>query len=251
MNYLVQLTEDNFNVEETKYKSYDHFKQVVQSLGIDPKYFFKDEENPINRYWYIESFITIPFACISEDMLKFYNLGEMVKHRREHIDSLLEEENYRALLTLVDKPLRAYCLMSLIDTIPKEQFTEVFKSVWSTIEGSYTYLSDQEILSRLKDNTKDTLNHLQEQGVIISDKNTIVVYRGENDGSNHYLDGALSWTLDYNIAKFFATRFRKPNPKIYKAKVNINDIILFIGREKEVLIESKNLKEVREVQIIY
>lgn len=249
MNYLVQLTEENFNAEESKYESYKHFKQTLENINLNPKYFFKDEDNLINRYWYIESFITIPFIDISEGMLKFYNLGEMVKMRREHIKGIQKRKDYAALFTLVDKPFRIDYFLYNINNIPKEQFIGIFKIVWSSIESSYSLLSNKEVLDKLKESETVTVEALLEQGAEISDKDTITVYRGENTGSNHYLNGALSWTLDYTTARFFANRFRKPNPKIYKAKVHIKDILIFIDREKEVLIESTNLKEIEEIDI--
>lgn len=243
------LTEDNFNLEENNYKSYAEFKQVVENLGVDPKYFFKDEENPINRYWYIESFITIPFFNITEDMLKFCNLGETVRQRKYRIKTLLEQKNYETLLTLVDKPLRIHCLKSIIDTIPKEQFKDVFKLVWSSIESSYTSLSEPDVLDRLRESKNTTIEDLIKQGAIIDNKTIVTIYRGENEASNHYLNGALSWTLDYDVAKFFAARFGKPNQKIYKAKVNVEDILMYIKKEKEILIERHNLKDIEEINL--
>ena len=58
------------------------------------------------------------------------------------------------------------------------------------------------------------------------------------------LDGALSWSLDYDMANFFARRFNAKKPQIYKAKVNVNDILLFLENENEILVEPSNVQNV-------
>lgn len=50
--------------------------------------------------------------------------------------------------------------------------------------------------------------------------------------------------MDYDVAKFFANRFNANNPKIYKATVDVEDILMIIDRESEVLVTNDSLADV-------
>lgn len=70
----------------------------------------------------------------------------------------------------------------------------------------------------------------------------ITVYRGEYNnaacGSSIDLNRAVSFTLDYGRARFFACRLNPQNAVIYTAKVHIDDLIWYTDEreEKEVII---------------
>lgn len=80
-----------------------------------------------------------------------------------------------------------------------------------------------EVTTQLK---LDLKNYIQEDG-------TVVVYRGFN---KHSREDGISYTLDYDIAKFFAKRWDSEDVGyINKYKVNLKDISAYISSEKEIV----------------
>lgn len=80
---------------------------------------------------------------------------------------------------------------------------------------------------------------------------TVTIYRGGNTNSTSYTN-AYSWTLDINIANFFAVRRGKGPGYIVTAEVDKKDIIevLFEARnEKEVIVDPKNIRVIKETVI--
>lgn len=57
------------------------------------------------------------------------------------------------------------------------------------------------------------------------------------------LSKAYSWTLDINIAKFFADRLETGTGKIIKGIINLNDVIAYKDNsEKEIICMSDKVK---------
>lgn len=77
---------------------------------------------------------------------------------------------------------------------------------------------------------------------------TLVVYRGEGRLSTPYQD-ALSWTLSYQTATYFATRFGKQDARVYQGFTDLSSILAYLPNrgEAEVLIEAKNIKNIKQV----
>lgn len=69
----------------------------------------------------------------------------------------------------------------------------------------------------------------------------VIAYRGEyaiEDKENLDYKQSVSYSLDYEQAKFFATRFNMlPLTKsvVYTVKVPVNDVLVYIDREDEVV----------------
>lgn len=74
----------------------------------------------------------------------------------------------------------------------------------------------------------------------------IIVYRGVQE--QKYKNG-MSWTIDLKTAKFFANRFKTGNDvgHIYKGKVNKSDVLAFFCGEDEVVVDYKNVKNIKKV----
>lgn len=79
----------------------------------------------------------------------------------------------------------------------------------------------------------------------------LVVYRGATLESTD-IKNAKSFTLSYDTAVKFATRFGCVEPTVYKAKVNIKDVILYTDcrGEKEVVVDYESLKELEVLDVI-
>ena len=87
-----------------------------------------------------------------------------------------------------------------------------------------------------------------EQAQLAELDDTVTVYRGVTtiNSDNHL---ALSWTLDYETADWFARRFDEDGT-VYKAQIDKEHIFaLFNGRnESEVVLDPKYLKDITQAQ---
>ena len=87
-----------------------------------------------------------------------------------------------------------------------------------------------------------------EQAQLAELDDTVTVYRGVTTiNSDNLL--ALSWTLDYETAGWFARRFDEDGT-VYKAQIDKEHIFaLFNGRdESEVVLDPKYLKDITQAQ---
>lgn len=80
---------------------------------------------------------------------------------------------------------------------------------------------------------------------------TVTIYRGGNSASTDY-SNAYSWTLDINVANFFASRRGMDTGYIIEAQVNKADIIdafLDDRDEQEIIVDPCHLKTVSELPV--
>lgn len=242
------LTIDNFNqYSDSSFESYEDFCKYTEENDLFIECFFIDESNIINRIWYIENFITYPMYNISKEFMDMFNFCEIIHQRRNYIEQLKKDNNYKGLFSILDKCFRISYFIELYPYIPEEQFVDVFTLVYSFCEYNFDMLLTDNVLNKLRKLKPNlTKQQLINEGAEITDS-IVTIYRGESDKSTDYKEGALSWTLNYDIATFFANRFSAKKPKVYKAQVNIKDIILYIDREEEVLVETKDLIDVKSI----
>ena len=243
------LNEENFcEFADESVSDYDEFESMVKELGLDINCFFVDDGvYTINKAWYLEKFITIPMPVISKDVISMFRLDEVVKYRRERNRKLEEKRDFVRIFVLIEKCFRMPFFLDLYRELSDEEFIKLYEFVYSTCEYDFKELLTEDIITRLMKvrNVDDIKAKLREEYSITDDE--ITIYRGEADKSRSYKSGAVSWTMDCDVANFFANRFNAVNPKIYKATVNVNDILMVIDGEKEVLVARDCLKNVSMV----
>lgn len=246
---MEKLNRDNF-VPTDEYEDYEEFRNYIAKIGLDINCFYINEDSLLNLAWYIEEYVTIPLHTLSVEHLKFIKIKETIQRRKELIESRKKNKNYTGLFTLIEKPFRIAYFLNICDELEATEFLELFEFVWSSCEYNFDLLSNEYILQRIEEirsikNIKDRL--IKKYNI----KNDVVtIYRGEADKSTSFNNGAISWTLDYDIASFFANRFRANNPKIYKANVLIKDILMLIDNEQEVLVKKENLFNIEKINFL-
>ncbi len=130
-------------------------------------------------------------------------------------------------MILEEYPCEEYYMQMLMEVYSfynvGDDFLEVLQAV---IDGGYC--------SDYQKKTHELINNNIQDGYVIA-------YRGEyaiEDRGNLDYKQSVSYSLDYEQAKFFATRFKMlPLTKsvIYTVKVPINDVLAYIDREDEVV----------------
>lgn len=130
-------------------------------------------------------------------------------------------------MILEEYPCEEYYMQMLMEVYSMynvgDDFLEVLQAV---IDGGYCSDYQKKTHELIKENIQDGY---------------VIAYRGEYAADTHNnLDykQSVSYSLDYEQAKFFATRFNMlPLTKsvVYTVKVPVNDVLAYIDREDEVV----------------
>lgn len=206
---------------------------IYYNNGFIKAYYFDKREYIL---FPIQSFTANDTMRSNEDIITLIN------NQREWI----QNDKFDCVILHLSERLRMEYLHILIaDNI--SNVYNLFKYFFSYSEHGYgsTALTSSDIkkLINLKTDKekKETTKQLNDE---------VIIYRGVGDKSTP-LNQAYSWTLDINVAYFFAYYYSNDNCKIYKAKVDKEKIIEYFAEEKEcfVLPEDVHLMENETIQL--
>lgn len=252
---LLPITE--VKSEDDKKKYYEKGYNPILTLSEFKSLFPKSDEGLI--FYQRSSFIprTIIYdkkryiyreIAISQDGILGFNDEDKTNEEKLNrfinaMERTYKSKNYSLLLHSFPDAVRFQVFFQMLkDKYITEEIYETFISIYTSSEYGFMNISLdalKEMVSyqskEYKDNFLSKLKDLEEE---------VIIYRGEGDRSSDYKNGACSWTLDINIANFFATRYARDNAKIIKAKVKKSSIIDYLeGRgEKEVLVFPENIE---------
>ncbi|EQF29679.1 hypothetical protein QEW_4626 [Clostridioides difficile CD160] len=147
------------------------------------------------------------------------NKRDLFQQYKLMIDNFLESENCFSIKSLFECGLYVYC--SIEDSNCYYQLVNILEDLF---------------LQRKDEFTKEIYYKLQDE---IDENYEITAYRGSKAKN---ING-FSYTLSYDQAKFFATRWDKNGGIIAKYKIKIKDIIAYtnIRKEKEVITKNARL----------
>ena len=109
-------------------------------------------------------------------------------------------------------------------------------------------LSKAKLVSLFKAADPEILMDAEERARLQSLDDPVTIYRGVTSYNARNVK-ALSWTLDENVARWFASRFGEQG-RVYQAQIAKDDILaIFTGRnESEVIVDPKQLREIQLAQ---
>lgn len=161
--------------------------------------------------------------------------------------NLTEEDYYEAFskmcLKYTEHSMIPYSVCNAIidEEIPCEKYyMQMLMDVYSFFEVGENFL---ELLKKLLDEGYCD-EYQKETHEIIKDSvkgGYVIAYRGEfatKDLNNLDYKESVSYSLDYDHAKFFATRFKMlslTKSIVYTVKVPISDVLAYVERENEVI----------------
>lgn len=204
---------------------------------------------PIKPVSEVEIFTCHPFTSTTvvmvnrndkHTMLNLLN-PEQANEWRQYVRSKIESvDNVKKLSYMINKPYILLFLKLCKKYLSAQDLAMLLYNHWSEIEYISTdvNVSVREMVSLFREADRQYLMSEEEQEVYSKLKNDITVYRGVTD-YNEKNKKALSWTLDYEKAKWFATRFNSKKHMIWKTKVKKDQILCYMnGRgEKEVILD--------------
>lgn len=150
---------------------------------------------------------------------------------------------YFAFVELVNKPYRLYFMKMTEKYVSEDTFAHTLFNILNQVEfiANDSNVSLCELKGMVRRAGK-TLSKQRESSIekLYSGNSSIRLYRGVHDEAIN-ITGALSWTIDRNIAEFFANRFRRGEAEIWEVdlKIDYAKNILWVigGNESEVLFD--------------
>ena len=131
-----------------------------------------------------------------------------------------------------------------------QDLSEMLADVWVRTESPNNdpNMSKNRLLSLFKKAEPKFLMNEDEYGEFQALNDTVTVYRGVTSHNAKNVK-ALSWTLNYNTADWFAHRFGEDGT-IYEAQIDRSHIYAYFNRrsEHEVIVDPKYLMDISEAE---
>lgn len=155
---------------------------------------------------------------------------------------MLIEREYEIYLTTFDSHQRLAALMEILPRLNDREYWSLLRDVWISSEVTLPDKATWLHLLQADRGGRDNLMICSERRALARLPNTLTIYRGCGNEDGVY---GLSWTLDYERAKFFAAyacgprrsvlcaNFQGHTPTIAKATCAKVDVLAFIGRRNE------------------
>lgn len=151
---------------------------------------------------------------------------------------------------LITKPYLLGFLKYAKPYLSTEDFTQLLADAWIRSESPNDdpNLSKTKLLAMFKVADPNILMDDEERSRLQSLEDPVTVYRGVTSYNAKNVK-ALSWTLDENVAQWFAHRYGEQGT-VYQAQIRKGDIYaIFTGRnESEVIVDPAQLVNIEPVQ---
>lgn len=165
---------------------------------------------------------------------------------RNTIDKL---EDYISLLVMVSPPYLPLFYKLTNNYLSAKDYAESLKFTWTEVEfpNKDPNVNQREWINYFKRADKNLLMSQEELEVYNNLPNEVEIYRGINSHGDYK---GLSWTLDYEKAKWFSTRYDKGKTgKVYKGTIDKKYIFAYFDErnEFEVVVDYTKINDVEEI----
>lgn len=193
--------------------------------------------------------------CGEDKKLTFVDLRKKDEQKkwREQIKAIIEKSDLKSICLMLNKPYILAFLKHIEYSLSDEELGEILGMFWTGIENISTdpNVTGLDLVKWFKRADKNSLMTEDELLVYESLPEGVTIYRGVTS-YNRKKEKALSWTLDYEKAVWFANRYSTGTGEIWTMTVPKNRILCYFdGRgEQEVIVDLyrfKGEKVVRKV----
>lgn len=159
-------------------------------------------------------------------------------------------EDYSQFFMFIRAPYLPVFFKLTQQYLSHKDFSEALADVWTLVEfpNIDVNVSKGEFMQFFLKANKEWLMDEDEYKYYKELPEEITVYRGTGKGAKHLL--GLSWTLDYEKAKWFATRWGRKGV-LYKGVIRKENVLAYFSRrsESEVVIDVGKLIDVEEIPV--
>lgn len=176
--------------------------------------------------------------------------AELQKWRRHMAEQIDRSESAYHIHLMVTNPYRLTFLKYAQPYLSKTDFSEMLNDAWVRSENPNIdpNVSQKELLALFRTADPAVLMDEDEYLQFKQLDDTVTVYRGVTSFNAENIK-ALSWTLDYEKAVWFAHRFDEDG-KVYEAQIAKEYILAYFNsrKEQEVIVDPKHLINISEAE---
>lgn len=151
---------------------------------------------------------------------------------KKKVEKLIKEQKYEDIYYLMVSNMRILSFNNTFKEIPKSQVYSIFKYVYNSSEYGFNEFNWRNVEEICESHNQADITFLKEKY-----GDVLTIYRGEKRSEGY----GFSWTLDYEVANFFANRF-DTRGEILEGTVNTGDILTYIEREQEVVVNTDKVE---------
>lgn len=162
---------------------------------------------------------------------------------RKLMKETIKDMDFFTISYFVEKPYKFAYLKFCLPYIDKNDVAKFLKDNWRLIEAPNmdANLNTRELTKLFKKSNPKILMDENELNVFHNLDNEITVYRGVTK-LNYKNKHALSWTLDYEKALWFANRYSSydedEHRTVLEMKVPKNKVLCYFSEESEVIVDT-------------
>lgn len=162
----------------------------------------------------------------------------------EKLDSVL------AFITLVTKPYLVSVYSHIRTYLSPADNAEVLRYVWTTSEtpNMPVGMTHSQLITAFKKADKESLMDADERETWASLPEQVKVYRGVPDKAGKKGPKALSWTLDKERAKWFATRYEDTGV-VWSGTIPKEYVHAYFDGESEAIIDYRHLEALQQERV--
>lgn len=220
----------------------DHFPDHIQ------KQFLIDRMDMYLGYGAIPQKGDVPFKLMHMDNPK--EAEELLNFRKE---GLKRCKSISMIFCMINKPDRLQLLQFLsgVYVFDKKEYAQLLRDAWIATE--FPHQMPNKNLMRLFQNADAQFLMTEEEIKALGTMpDEFPVFRGLQD--DRARRKALSWTTSYEVAHWFASRWKAgvSRPRIYKAVVCKKNVYMYTNsrNEEEVVVNPNRLKKIEEVGVL-
>lgn len=171
-----------------------------------------------------------------EDLKRIYEIYS------SYIDKVTEYTDFTRLIN--NKQQLPFFFKETKKYVNKKDFSKFLGDMWTLIESPShaPNVTNKQLVNYFKQADKEYVMNQEELKLYNSLPDEITIYRGVEENKKNSTK-ALSWTLNKDKAKWFATRYEDKGT-MFTAKIKKEDVLAYFNsrKEEEVVIDYDNLE---------
>lgn len=180
-------------------------------------------------------------------MLNVLDSGECDEARKAVEKQINEATNVLDFMMMINKPYLPAFFKFANFAMSQEDFANFLAQMWVVVEfpNADANISTSQFVGLFKKANKRILMEDADYHFYENLPNVVKIYRGVRNGQKVK---ALSWTVDFETAKWFANRW-DGNGDVYEAEISKKDILAYFStrNEAEIVVDYLKLKNIKKV----